>query len=172
MRKREMREFGFELLRALAFYSLYTVLSLILSGIFILASTGIMKSLRIPNEPVYAVSTLGLVFSAYSLARAFELYDLEARRAFIGRMGERYSLLRDLAITFSSFEIGFKTIVQLLTVNAIAFIMPYQLGYGYLMASISPPVSLGETQLYLLKGAIVCPALLLIMLLIICFCCI
>ena len=165
MFKRSSREWGFELLRSLAFYYVYIVLSLILSGLFILCCTGIMKSLHIPKEPIFAVSTLGLIFSSYSFARAFELYDLRARRAFIDKMGDKYSLVRDLKISFSDPLLGFKTIVQLGIILSLAFILPYEFGYGFLMQSLSGLVTLEEMQLYFLKSAIVLPTLLLIILL-------
>lgn len=163
--RREAKEYGFEVLRAAIAYTVYTVLGFILSSIFVLFGGGIVKALDIPFESIYAVSVLGQIFASYSVFRAFELYDLNARRAFVAVGNDKYSLLSDIRITFSERMLLFKMVIQTLTVLLLAFILPYELGYGYLMRAIVRVLPMNGTKTYFMKSAIVCPLLLLIILL-------
>ena len=161
MQKLSRREVGLALLRAAILYVTYITLATALSAIFVLLCTGIVRELNIPAEPVLALSALGHVFSIYSLTRAFELYDTATRARFIKKMGEKYSLRRDLCISFGAASLP-RALISLGTPILLAFLSPVGLGYGFLMRSLE---SLAPSSPFLVKGAIVCPVMALLMLL-------
>ena len=142
-------------------YASFIVLSVITSTLFIFGSGYLLDELELSIKPVFALSTLTLVFCLYSLTRAFELYDLEARRDFIAELGEKYSLKSDLKITFKG-VLKNRFYLSLATMLVLAIVLPYQLGYNYLMVSINELVHLNGGLLYLLKSAVVTPLIFLI----------
>ena len=85
-------------LRTLILYAVFVCLSCICSALFILGSGYLLEQLNLPREPVLALSTVSILFCLYSLTRAFELYDLDARGEFLGFIGEKYSLHKDLKL--------------------------------------------------------------------------
>ena len=153
-----------ELLSQCAFYIVYITLSTVLSAIFVLCCTGIVNELRLPMEPVFAVSSLGFIFSAYSVSRAAELYNLGRRQFFISKLGDKYSLRRDLAVSFSGEELPY-TLIRIGTPALLAFLSPIRLGYGFIMRSLTPTFTALGGSLFLWKGLIVCPVLIFISLL-------
>ena len=158
MTENTKREYLGVFLRSLVLYIVFIVVSFVASILFILGSGYLLDELNLPIEPVFALSTLSLMLCLYSLTRAFELYDLGARRDFLAAMGERYSLVEDLKLTFRG-VISRRFYISLGVMLVLAAILPYQIGYNYLMVSINELAHLSGGLLYLLKGVVVCPGI-------------
>ena len=156
------RDVGFALLRSLLQYISFLAVSVVTSALFVLVGTGFVRELHVPVSIVYAISSFALVLPFYSVVRAFELYNLKLRSSFIGRASEKYSLRADIALSLGDGEFRAGLLIDLLTTVLLAFVLPYELGYAYIMAAFRDTFSLGEGVLYLLKGAIVCPSVLLL----------
>ena len=146
-------------LRALIMYVTFISVSFIASLLFILGSGYLLDELNLPIQPVYALSTLSLVLCLYSLTRAFELYDLDARRTFLSLADNRYSLIKDLKITLAG-ALSLKFYVSVSVMVLLAAILPYQIGYNYLMVSINGLLNLSSGWLYVIKIIVVCPLIL------------
>ncbi|MBQ7363187.1 MAG: hypothetical protein IJW48_01920 [Clostridia bacterium] len=157
--KIDRREVGFVLLRSLLQYISFLFVSVATSSVFVLVATGFVRELHIPIANVYAISSFALVLPFYSVVRSFELYDLRSRSVFLKTSGEVYSLRSDIAVSFGERSLRLKLICDVSATVFLAFVLPYELGYAYLMAVFRDTFALGEGTLYLLKGAIVCPTM-------------
>ncbi len=163
--KLSRRDIGFVLLRSLLQYISFLVISQAASLIFVLIATGFTRELHVPNTAVYAISSFVCVLGFYSVVRAFELYNLTQRSEFIAKNGEVYGLRADIATSFRTGDFGARCITDILVTLLLALALPYQLGFFYVMAAFRDSLAIGEGALYLLKGAVVCPSMLVLMLL-------
>lgn len=153
-----------EILRSTLLYVIYISLSTVLSGIFVLSCSGIASDLNLPLQPIFAVSSLGLIFSAYSVTRAGELYDLRRRGAYLACAFEKYSFGRELRATFSGRELPY-TLLRLGVPTVASLLSPISFGYGFIMRSLEPTLADSAIPLFWWKGIIIPPVLLVITLL-------
>ena len=153
------RELGFAALRACLQYVAFIAIAFAASAVFVLVATSFVRELHAPMGIVYAISSVLVILPYYSVVRAFELYDLRERKRFISLSGERYGFFSDLKITFSDKKIREKTLVDLGLTMLFVFAFPYELGYAYIMAAFREWLALGDTELYFLKSAVMCPLL-------------
>ena len=144
-------------LRALLSYLAFLFVTMVTSSVFILAGGGFINELNISKKPLFAFGSLTILFSMYSVVRAFELYDLRARAAFIPKIGKKYSLRDDLRISFTDPEMRAKTVTETATLLALIIILPTGLGYKYLMAAVGGILPMTGLTRYFLKSAIMCP---------------
>lgn len=159
------RELGFIMLRSVVQYIAFIIISVSASAVFVLVAKALAEELHAPVATVYAISSVLVVLSFYSVVRAFELYDLKSREQFIRSSGEVYGFFSDVRITFSDKGLKNKTLIDLGLTALLVFVLPYELGYAYIMAALREWLSIEGAELYLLKGAIMCPLLLLLSLL-------
>ncbi len=162
--KIDRRELGFVLLRSLLQYVAFLTVSFVTSSVFVLVATGFVRQLHVPMTIVYAISSFALVLPFYSVVRAFELYNLANRRAFLESTAGVYTLRSDISLSFRG-TLRTRILFDVAATVLLAFALPYELGYSYLMAVFRDSFGFGEGTLYLLKGAIVCPVILLLSLL-------
>lgn len=149
-------------IRAALSYAAFLFISVITSSVFVLAGSGLISELNLPREPLFAFASLTIIFSMYSVVRAFELYDLRARAVFIGKAGKRYSLADDLKITFTDPDMRLKTVSETAVILLFIIILPSGVGYRYLMAAINGIVPVSGLAEYFLKSAVMCPVALVI----------
>ena len=152
-------------LRALISYAVFLFISMVTSSVFIIAGGGFVHELNISSEPLFAFSSLTLLFSVYSVIRAFELYDLGARRIFVAEIGKKYSLKDDLRISFGHPYMKVKTLVETAVILLLVLILPVGVGYRYLMRAVSSVIPVSGWNVYFLKNAIMGPVALLMTLL-------
>lgn len=160
--KMDRREVGFIMLRSFLQYIAFIAVSLSASAVFVLVASGLAGEIHAPMAIVYAISSVLVVLPYYSVVRSFELYDLKARRAFIELNGEKYGFFSDFKNTLSDGKMRAKTMLDLGLTTVMVFALPYELGYAYIMAAFREWFSFGDLELYLLKGAIMCPLLFLL----------
>ncbi len=144
-------------LRALISYLVFLFVSVVTSSVFVLAGGGFVSELNISRMPLFAFASLTVLFSIYSVIRAFELYDLSARSAFIARAGRKYSLKDDIRITFGDPLIRVKFITETSVILLLIFILPSGVGYRYMMAAVKGIIPVSGWGEYFLKSAIMCP---------------
>ena len=155
----DRKQVGYVLLRSGVQYVAFLLISFISSSIFVLCAEGLIRELHGPMSVIYAISSVTLLFPFYTAVRSFELYNLKVREAFLGKVGEIYTLRADISAILHVKEIKIRFFLDLALTATLVFILPYEIGYIYVMSFFRDAFALGATELYLIKGAIMCPLL-------------
>lgn len=145
--------------RALLAYISFLLISGVLSVLFLSGGTQLANELRIDMHPFYIAASALLPLSFYSIFRAFELHDGEAQAAFPFECVERYRFFGGLGILFRTGVLRRKLLLSLATVNGAIIILPYKVGFRFLIGSLYPAFDMTATQAKLTLMAIACPVL-------------
>lgn len=154
-----LRAVGTDILREVVAYSMFLIISGLLSGILLLAGTVLTRELRIDNQPVYIAISALLPLSFYSIHRAFELYDREARDAFPYGSTPRYTFLGGMRILFTTPVLLRKLAVHLSLLLLFIILLPYEVGFRWLVAAFYPALDMARPVAEVLSALIACPVL-------------
>ncbi len=145
--------------RALLAYIAFLTISGVLSFLFIMGGTSLADELRIDMHPFYIAAALLLPFSFYSIFRAFELHDGEAQSAFPFERAVRYRFFSGMGILFSTPVLRRKLLVSFGVLNGAIIILPYRLGFRFLVGALYPAFDMPPSAAKLITAAIACPVL-------------
>lgn len=163
--KQTVKTLAKETARAAISYLLFLLISGLLSFLFITASSSLANELRTKMHPFYIAAAVLLPLSFYSIFRAFELYDKDAQAAFPFERVTRYTFFGGLAVLFGTPVLRRKFFVSLALVNLAVLVLPYRIGFRFLVAALNPASGMTPETAKLLTVAIACPVLSLIILL-------
>ena len=154
-----------EVARAALSYILFLLVSGVLSFLFITASSSLANELRTAMHPFYIAAAILLPLSFYSIFRAFELHDGEAQAAFPFDLVGRYTFFGGIKILFRTPVLRRKLLTTLAVVNSAILLLPYRVGFRFLVAAFNPVFDMTPSGAKLLTVAIACPTLSLIIIL-------
>lgn len=158
-RRSALRATGFDLLRSLLSFLSFLLISGLLSGGFLLAGFALVNELNVERHPLYIAAAILLPLSFYSIHRAFELYDKGAQEAFPFDSIERYGFLSGMGILFKTPTLRRKLLISLLTLNLLIIILPYEVGFKWLIGAIYPAFDMPRGVAELTCSLIACPIL-------------
>lgn len=145
--------------RALLSYIAFLVVSGVLSLLFMTGGIQLANELRIDMHPFYIASAILLPLSFYSIFRAFELHDGEAQAAFPFEKIDRYRFFGGMAVLFKTKVLRRKLLVSLAVLNGAVILLPYRLGFRFLVGSVYPAFDMSPAEAKLTVMAIACPVL-------------
>ena len=154
-----------ETARAIISYTLFLLISGVLSFLFITASSSLANELRTKMHPFYIAAAILLPLSFYSIFRAFELHDGEAQTVFPFEKIGRYTLFGGIKAIFTTAVLRRKLLVTLATVNLAVLALPYRIGFRFLVAALNPGFDMTPTEAKLITVGVACPVLSIIILL-------
>ncbi len=146
-------------------YTVFLVVSGILSFLFITAGTSLADELRIDMYPFYIAVSILLPLSFYSIFRAFELYDRDAQKSFALENVGRYRFTSGLRLLFKTPTLRRKLLLTLALVDLAILVLPYRVGFRFLAASFNSLFSLSPLQMKFLVIITACPIFSLLILL-------
>ena len=157
--KKVARVYLLESARSALAYALFLLISGLLTLLFMTGCISLANELNIERQPFYIAAAALLPFSFYSIHRAFELHDGEAQSAFPFESVKEYGFFSGLKILFSTPTLRRKLLVRLAVVNLSVIILPYSIGFRFLVSAIYPTLEVSSTTAELVSAAIACPVL-------------
>ena len=157
-----LKALGKNLLRAFIAYLAFLFISGILSTLFVLAGSEIIKEFNLDMRYVFLAGSLPIPFAAYSVLRAFELYDKEAQTAFMPRSEEGYSLKAALRKLFSLPVLSGKLWSCALLWLSLILILPYSFGFRSVVGSFYPALDMSAPQAKAVMAGVVAPVMLIV----------
>ena len=131
-----LKTLGFDALRAIIAYAVFMFVSSVTGNLFAFTGLGLAKKIHLPSRYVYLFAFVTLIFSLYSVFRAFELYDGEAQEAFGKYERRKYKLFDGLKIAFTDPVLLRKLLVHSFTCFLLTAVLPYGIGFGSVIKAL------------------------------------